>query len=230
MRLFGEQGYAATSVAQIEDAAGLRPGAGGLYAHYRSKEALLRAGLEALLTPTPDLALTDRPAPTDGGPVAELPAPVSHVDESSIGEPSGPAEPDSAEHGSDRPSPSEYAALVRELEEVVRAGLARLQHDRDYNRILVRDLRALPDLLEMSADREIRPLHDQLEAYLSSPSFRLPDGAHPRALAAVLIGATSNFWLLSDVFGEYPAGVSEDQYVSALARLAAGLITPERDS
>ncbi|MGH9208726.1 MAG: TetR/AcrR family transcriptional regulator, partial [Acidimicrobiales bacterium] len=31
MRLFGEQGYKATSVAQIEAAAGLAPGSGALY-------------------------------------------------------------------------------------------------------------------------------------------------------------------------------------------------------
>ncbi|MFC5184505.1 TetR/AcrR family transcriptional regulator [Actinomadura harenae] len=46
MRLFGEQGYRGTSVAQIERAAGLTPGAGGLYHHFRTKEALLRAGIE----------------------------------------------------------------------------------------------------------------------------------------------------------------------------------------
>lgn len=187
MRLFGEQGYAATSVAQIEAAAGLSAGAGGLYAHFRSKEALLRAGLESLLSSEPPLG--DRP-------------------------------PDDV---------VERSALVAELEDVVRAGLARLRHDRDYNRILVRDLRSLPDLLEMSADREIRPLHDRLVVYLSSPRFRLPDGASPRALAAVLIGATSNFWLLSDVFGTHPAGVSEEEYIAALARLAAALLTPEEN-
>jgi AcrR family transcriptional regulator len=46
MRLFGEQGYRGTSVAQIEAAAGLTPGAGGLYHHFTSKEALLAAGIE----------------------------------------------------------------------------------------------------------------------------------------------------------------------------------------
>ncbi|MEO9223681.1 MAG: helix-turn-helix domain-containing protein [Acidimicrobiales bacterium] len=46
MRLFGEQGYRSTSVAQIEAAAGLSPGAGGLYHHFRSKEALLEAGID----------------------------------------------------------------------------------------------------------------------------------------------------------------------------------------
>lgn len=49
MRLFGEQGYAATSVAQIEEAAGLSPGSGSLYKHFRSKKELLAAGLDRLL-------------------------------------------------------------------------------------------------------------------------------------------------------------------------------------
>jgi len=41
LRLFSERGYAATSVAELERAAGLTPGAGGLYAHFSSKEELL---------------------------------------------------------------------------------------------------------------------------------------------------------------------------------------------
>ncbi len=49
MRLFGEQGYNATSVAQIEAAAGLAPGSGALYHHFRSKEALLEAGIDRQL-------------------------------------------------------------------------------------------------------------------------------------------------------------------------------------
>jgi len=51
MRLFGEHGYASTSVAQIEEAAGLSPGSGSMYKHFRSKKELLEAGLDALLTP-----------------------------------------------------------------------------------------------------------------------------------------------------------------------------------
>jgi AcrR family transcriptional regulator len=49
MRLFGEQGYSATSVAQIEAAAGLAPGSGALYHHFKSKEALLEAGIDRQL-------------------------------------------------------------------------------------------------------------------------------------------------------------------------------------
>jgi AcrR family transcriptional regulator len=46
MRLFSERGYAGTSIAKIEAAAGLSPGAGGLYHHFESKEAVLVAGVE----------------------------------------------------------------------------------------------------------------------------------------------------------------------------------------
>ena len=46
MRLFSEHGYAATSITKIEAAAGLTPGAGGIYHHFASKEALLAAGVE----------------------------------------------------------------------------------------------------------------------------------------------------------------------------------------
>jgi AcrR family transcriptional regulator len=50
MRLFSEHGYAATSIAKIEAAAGLTPGAGGLYHHFASKEAVLAAGIERRLS------------------------------------------------------------------------------------------------------------------------------------------------------------------------------------
>jgi AcrR family transcriptional regulator len=49
MRLFSEHGYSGTSVAKIEAAAGLTPGAGGLYHHFKSKEALLATGIERQL-------------------------------------------------------------------------------------------------------------------------------------------------------------------------------------
>lgn len=46
MRLFGERGFKGASVAQIEEAAGLAPGSGGLYHHFESKEAVLVAGVQ----------------------------------------------------------------------------------------------------------------------------------------------------------------------------------------
>jgi len=49
VRLFAEHGYKATTIAQIEAAAGLSPGSGGLYRHVPSKRALLDAALERVL-------------------------------------------------------------------------------------------------------------------------------------------------------------------------------------
>jgi AcrR family transcriptional regulator len=49
MRLFSEQGYQATSITQIEKAAGLVPGCGALYNHFKSKDALLIAGIDRQL-------------------------------------------------------------------------------------------------------------------------------------------------------------------------------------
>ncbi|MFC4536684.1 TetR/AcrR family transcriptional regulator [Sphaerisporangium dianthi] len=45
LRLFAQHGYSATSVAEIEAAAGLSPGAGGLYRHFRSKYDVLAAAM-----------------------------------------------------------------------------------------------------------------------------------------------------------------------------------------
>ena len=45
MRLFAAKGYAGTSIADIEAAAGLKPGAGGLYSHFASKRDVLEAAV-----------------------------------------------------------------------------------------------------------------------------------------------------------------------------------------
>ena len=45
LRLFAERGYQATSIGEIESAAGLAPRSGGLYKHFPSKRALIDAAL-----------------------------------------------------------------------------------------------------------------------------------------------------------------------------------------
>jgi AcrR family transcriptional regulator len=45
MELFSQRGYKATSIVQIETAAGLTPGAGGIYHHFPSTKAMLEAGI-----------------------------------------------------------------------------------------------------------------------------------------------------------------------------------------
>ncbi len=62
LELFSEQGYRGTTVRRVEEAAGLTPGAGGLYRHFRSKEELLMAAVaryrddvDRYLSRTPEL-------------------------------------------------------------------------------------------------------------------------------------------------------------------------------
>lgn len=70
MDLFGRQGYAATSVADVERAAGLTPRASGMYRHFRSKRALLEAGIEDQLASLEALHGVD-PASAPGATLTE---------------------------------------------------------------------------------------------------------------------------------------------------------------
>jgi len=46
LTLFANEGYRGTTIRKIEEAAGLSPGAGGMYRHFRSKEDLLLAAVD----------------------------------------------------------------------------------------------------------------------------------------------------------------------------------------
>lgn len=46
MQCFGDKGYAATTMSEIEAAAGLVPRTGGTYRHFSSKQAILEAAIE----------------------------------------------------------------------------------------------------------------------------------------------------------------------------------------
>jgi len=182
MRLFGEQGYAATSVADIEAAAGLSSGSGGLYRHFASKKALLEAGVRGQIEVNPSLLDQLASAPTD-------------------------------------------QPLVVELTALGHAGIRRLVAEQDLNRLVVRDLRHFPDLLAQAADGDLRPVLNGLARWLAQRDQTGELDA--AALAAVVAGATTSFWLLSDVFGEHPSGVSEERYVAALVRLLGAVLAPE---
>jgi AcrR family transcriptional regulator len=46
LRLFAERGFKGTAVTEIEAAAGLAPGSGGLYSHFKSKDEVLAAAVD----------------------------------------------------------------------------------------------------------------------------------------------------------------------------------------
>lgn len=67
LELFSTQGFDATSIAQIEKAAGLSPGSGALYKHFRSKEELLDVALAQRLQ-----EINALPERLDLGPLSDL--------------------------------------------------------------------------------------------------------------------------------------------------------------
>lgn len=173
LRLFAEKGYDATSVSEIEAAAGLSGGSGSLYRHFESKRDLLAAGVRSQIASAPSLdkALAD---------------------------------------------PRLVALPIRErLLAVARAGLARLTYEGEFNRLMIRDLRRFPDLLEEARVAEVERIHTITAVWLAD---QFPDrqGADWEATAAVLVGAVSHLWLLHDIFGDHPAGVGDERYLAAL--------------
>jgi AcrR family transcriptional regulator len=174
MDLFGRQGYHATTIAQIESAAGLSVGAGGLYRHFRSKRAILEEGL-------------DRQADA-GRPLLSF-----------LG-------------GAELPATKRERFLA-----VARAGLARLEQERDVNRLLLRDLAAFPDLLDRVRERELRRVHLAVTEFLRQ---ELPGEPDPEALAAVIMAAVSHYWIFADVFGgKHPHEIDAERFLQALVNL-----------
>jgi len=194
LRLFGERGYAATTIAAIEEAAGLSPGSGALYKHFRSKADILAEGITQLIG--------------EGAPLRAL-----------LGGTAGTPEAAALDR----------LPLTDRLAFVAVAGLRRLEQERDFNRILLRDLKDCPELLDRAGNDEIRDNHRGLTRWLAAQA-EAAGGDLDRdweALAAVTMNATAHYWLLRDVFGgEHPTGVSEERYVRALADLVAALVAP----
>jgi AcrR family transcriptional regulator len=183
MRLFGEQGYAATTVAEIEAAVGLSPGSGSLYRHFPSKEALLAEGVRQQIAAGEEL--------------------LSFIAD-----------------------PASFAtlSLPERLVVIARAGLRRLDQERDLTRLVVRDLARFPDLLAEMGREEIQPVYQVVAAWLAEQAGPGSPQRDWLALAAVAVNATTHYWLLGDIFGQDPTGIDEDRYVAALAALAAALL------
>lgn len=181
MQLFGEQGYAATTVAAIESAAGLSPGSGSLYRHFRSKEELLEEGVRRQMQTAADL----RTALREGEELAAL-------------------------------------ALPDRMREVLRMTMARLEHARDLVRMMLREYRAFPELMERLRQDQMLHVGASLARWLSSqPELSGADRDWP-AESAVLVAAVSHYWLLRDTFASQPFDVEEDRYLDTLIDMAVG--------
>jgi AcrR family transcriptional regulator len=185
MRLFGERGYSSTSVADIESAAGLKPGSGGLYRHFASKSELLAAGIQQKLdSPSQLMDFLDAPGSARGLP------------------------------------------LRAQLSAIAHAALARLDDEQALNRIILRDLRDFPELAALVRTKEIKRIQDVLSEWLSSGSANSVETIDWDALAAVLMGSISHYWVLRDSLGEHPSLVDENRYIDTLVDLVIARVQP----
>lgn len=189
LRLFGEQGFAKTSVAQIERAAGLSGGSGALYRHFKSKDELLVRAVDARLRDRAEWDLFLSPE-------------FSLTEALTVFAPTG-----------DR---------VEMLLALCRIGLARLDHDRDVTRILLRDNSIPAPLLEVFREQEYAVVMAAVTRGLvemAGPAAREQDW---EAAAAVLVGALAHLWMMTDIFdGGHPADVDTERYLRATAELIA---------
>jgi AcrR family transcriptional regulator len=187
MQLFSERGFAGTTITQIERAAGLSPGSGGLYRHFPSKRAILEAGVASSIASNAGLVSLI----TDADRLASLP-------------------------------------LRDRLLTLAGAGLRRLEEEGDLNRLVMRDLSQFPDLLAQVGQDDIGRIFRAFAGWLQAQ----PDVAAGRdweAIATVLMGAVTHFWIMCEIFGEHPAGIDEDRYLTAAADLAAALLSNQGD-
>lgn len=116
--------------------------------------------------------------------------------------------------------------LRAQLLGIARAALRRLEHERDLNRLLLRDLADFPELLAMVRDSELRRVHGGLTHWLSAQGGH--GGLDPSAVATVLMGAVSHYWIMTDVFGGmHPFGVEEESLLGVLADMAVAALGAE---
>jgi AcrR family transcriptional regulator len=131
---------------------------------------------------------------------------------------------------SSTPRPGDIAEVQTLMRSVAVAGLRRMERDRHINRLLFRGLQDFPDLLARYGDGEIAANHHAVAALLSGLAKEDEADHDWPAIAAMLVGATAHYWLLTDLFGTHPSGVDEQRYTAATALLASRLLAgPSQD-
>lgn len=125
---------------------------------------------------------------------------------------------------------AEEAPLRESLAMVAVAGLRRLEQERDFNRVLIKDLSLFPELLEIARTEEIARIHAAIANWLQRHAAPDRGGLDWVALATVIIGSVSHYWLLRDIFGTHPSDVSEERYVDALVDLVVAGVGPAEAS
>jgi hypothetical protein len=87
----------------------------------------------------------------------------------------------------------------------------------------LRDLSDFPDLLERVEREDLRRVFGAVTQWLRTQSGSADGHTDWSAIAAVVVGAISHYWIILDVLGHHPDGVVEDRYVAAIVVLLSAL-------
>jgi AcrR family transcriptional regulator len=115
--------------------------------------------------------------------------------------------------------------LPQALEAMARQVMFSFARDADTLRIVWRDLSAFPELQELVRTERIRASFDDLAAWLATQQERgrVIDG-EPAALAAVALSSLVFFQLLSSLLHDTPAGLGEEEFVTAWSSVFAAAL------
>ena len=183
LRLFADQGYAETSVAEVQEASGLSSGSGALYKHFASKEALLEKGIERELEHLEGVRVARRLIP-------------------------------------------EFEDFGVELEILGRFLLLELGAERDFLRILLKDLDRFPKLLASAQHRLIEPMYAEFATWMRGHA----DAGRVctedvEAVATVALGAIIQYRAMEALLGSAPASLDEERFLQAWVSLVGALAT-----
>lgn len=108
----------------------------------------------------------------------------------------------------------EGTPLPEALAEVVDFGLAELAHQRDFIRILFRELDPYPDLMRDLRDRYIQRSYRTLAAWIrgGQRAGAVRSDADPLASAVVLMGAFVNVRVVETFLGERPGRMAINRF------------------
>lgn len=123
------------------------------------------------------------------------------------------------------------SALDREpvgvaLTTIARLAMASFDRDSDALRIAWRDLERFPELQEKVRTDRIRATFDDFAAWLGHQAeLRGVDSLDSQALSAVALSSLAFFQLLKHLLRDTPAGVDEERFVAAWARVFGGALS-----
>jgi len=107
-----------------------------------------------------------------------------------------------------------------DLTVLARWALRQLRHHLDFWNVLRQEARTFPDLVARAHERLVRRVYADGAALMRSTlEERGLHDVDARALAAVVLGALANYRLEEALWGEPPAGVTEDRFVKTLVDL-----------